>query len=526
MSRQQRVTSVAVHDMWQKIRFMKKKIRASSARKSKFFYCVFCGPWYNQTSSDGRCYPSGQINITTQDVINTTICLHINHLLYTRGAIALVFKLGRPAPSLKSIMEAGRRTASQKRLAPDQRVSGALGAFIEGPHKRRRRERLFGHIIRAVGERRYLVRFDNGEERECASNVLKVESSLASIPPDMPLPVREPIRGVVAIHEAAGDPEVQDAEETEDMPTVRPEEEDAEAAEEQSNEIEADGAEQEEENVGATTEVVAAEAVHDPNGRMPGQLPTAATAVTKDYHSVKKAAKEKISALVGTEVPVTSRKNGTIIWKVVDSHVPPEEKLISLSTICYGLKGFSLGNFKKSEVLAHLFLELTFLDWKSKVDKMNREVEASKAKCKKFSYEEFLIGLGLIIGAAEFSQKGVDLFGTKSLEDDDIDWPSISPSPQFEQFMAFSRFKDFRRFLPSIYADESKKDSDPWWEFSGAVEEFNVIRATKVISSHWISADESMCAWRPRTTALGGLPNISFVVRKPEPLGTLILIYL
>jgi hypothetical protein len=29
-----------------------------------------------------------------------------------------------------------------------------------------------------------------------------------------------------------------------------------------------------------------------------------------------------------------------------------------------------------------------------------------------------------------------------------------------------------------------------------------------------------MCAWRPRTTALGGLPNISFVVRKPEPLGT------
>ncbi len=29
-----------------------------------------------------------------------------------------------------------------------------------------------------------------------------------------------------------------------------------------------------------------------------------------------------------------------------------------------------------------------------------------------------------------------------------------------------------------------------------------------------------MSAWRPRTTALGGLPNISFVVRKPEPLGT------
>jgi hypothetical protein len=30
-----------------------------------------------------------------------------------------------------------------------------------------------------------------------------------------------------------------------------------------------------------------------------------------------------------------------------------------------------------------------------------------------------------------------------------------------------------------------------------------------------------MSAWRPRKTALGGLPNISFISRKPEPLGML-----
>jgi hypothetical protein len=48
---------------------------------------------------------------------------------------------------------------------------------------------------------------------------------------------------------------------------------------------------------------------------------------------------------------------------------------------------------------------------------MNRAVESTKCKCKKFSYEEFLIGLGLMIGAAEFSQKGVDLFGGKIGED-------------------------------------------------------------------------------------------------------------
>lgn len=89
-------------------------------------------------------------------------------------------------------MEPPRRTASQKRLAPNQRVSGAVGEFIEGgPTKRRRRQRLFGHIIRATGERRYLVRFDNGKEKELPSNVLKVESAAASIPPDIPLPAQD-----------------------------------------------------------------------------------------------------------------------------------------------------------------------------------------------------------------------------------------------------------------------------------------------------------------------------------------------
>jgi hypothetical protein len=54
-----------------------------------------------------------------------------------------------------------------------------------------------------------------------------------------------------------------------------------------------------------------------------------------------------------------------------------------------------------------------------------------------------------------------------------------------------------------------------------AVEEFNQIRSSKLIGSQWISVDKTMSAWRPRKTALGGLPNISFIVQKPEPLGGL-----
>ncbi len=76
----------------------------------------------------------------------------------------------------------------------------------------------------------------------------------------------------------------------------------------------------------------------------------------------------------------------------------------------------TLSGHKKSEVLVNIFLQAFFLNWKSKVDKMDRAVESAMCKCKKFSYEEFLLGLGLMIGAAEFSQNGVDLFGGKKVK--------------------------------------------------------------------------------------------------------------
>jgi hypothetical protein len=57
------------------------------------------------------------------------------------------------------------------------------------------------------------------------------------------------------------------------------------------------------------------------------------------------------------------------------------------------------------------------------------------------------------------------------------------------------------------------------YQFSDAVEEFNEIRRKRVVGSLWISV-ESMSAWKPRTTDKGDLPNISFIVPKPKPLGT------
>ena len=82
------------------------------------------------------------------------------------------------------------------------------------------------------------------------------------------------------------------------------------------------------------------------------------------------------------------------------------------------------------------------------------------------------------------------------------------------------RFREWRTFLPHSYKNSQLENSDPWWEFLNAVKEFNVNRLQLLIPSNHLCIDECMSAWRPRTTATGGLPNITHIPRKPEPLGT------
>jgi hypothetical protein len=96
------------------------------------------------------------------------------------------------------------------------------------------------------------------------------------------------------------------------------------------------------------------------------------------------------------------------------------------------------------------------------------------------------------------------------------------PDPNFDNIMKLYCFKDFRRFPPRAYESKAAKNNkDPWWQFCDAVAEFNNNRKTKLNLPWWLTADESMSPWKPRLSATGGLPNISFILRKPKPLGKL-----
>jgi hypothetical protein len=89
----------------------------------------------------------------------------------------------------------------------------------------------------------------------------------------------------------------------------------------------------------------------------------------------------------------------------------------------------------------------------------------------------------------------------------------------FDRFIPEYRYQHFREFFPFLFQDDTVKDTDRLWQFSVAMKEFNNNRFHLVKGAKVKAIDESMCADHPRTTSTGGLPNISFIKRKPEPLG-------
>jgi hypothetical protein len=91
-----------------------------------------------------------------------------------------------------------------------------------------------------------------------------------------------------------------------------------------------------------------------------------------------------------------------------------------------------------------------------------------------FSEEEFLIGLGLMIGASEFSRKGNQLwsesYGHNQGEEAEA-WESMISEPRFDQYMKLYHFKDLHCFLLLDFQCENLKEKgDPWWQFQWAVD--------------------------------------------------------
>jgi hypothetical protein len=86
--------------------------------------------------------------------------------------------------------------------------------------------------------------------------------------------------------------------------------------------------------------------------------------------------------------------------------------------------------------------------------------------------------------------------------------------------ISWHRFKTIKERIHHAFADPESADKDPWWPISNLVDDYNANREKWVVGAFKVILDEAMSNFQPRTTKLSLLPFLSFVFRKPKPLGT------
>ena len=234
------------------------------------------------------------------------------------------------------------------------------------------------------------------------------------------------------------------------------------------------------------------------------------------------ATKVRLRSLIGREVVSPLSTGGSIKWKVVDEHHAPSFKVRASSQLGYNWE-YAPFPMCDEYVFAKIFLSLLFDDFQVSLAKMNSHLtDKGPAGIKMFCVEEFLKGLGILIGAACFHQKGHHLFNASSgaIAVGGTDYSTLEELPNFRRYMYLYRWKQFIKFFPMIWKAEEEKTVDPWWRIRRLVDEFNSLRMKWIHASNILVFDESIIGYRPQVNPTGNLPHITFMKEKPCDLGT------
>lgn len=131
------------------------------------------------------------------------------------------------------------------------------------------------------------------------------------------------------------------------------------------------------------------------------------------------------------------------------------------------------------------------------------------------SEAEWWVFIGIIIVAASF-QKGGSLLWEK------IKGDGLTPPPDIGNLtgMALTLFSQIWKFFLEGLKNPNCDEDDPWHPIQHFVDEFNANRPRTIAASIYKTMDESMSTYRPQKTKTGNLPHLSYIFRKPEPLGT------
>ena len=208
---------------------------------------------------------------------------------------------------------------------------------------------------------------------------------------------------------------------------------------------------------------------------------------------------------------------GGVEWTVVadDGSLEREPDVVVPSTT----KFFPTLSPRDENFEAILFEKMLFTDVADMVALINNAArEAEDDKWVDITEHQFGKFLGLILGGAWMPETG-EFNWTKPPK---TFCEGITP---YKHYMSLNDFKRIRRYAHASMVDTTARvnQCSDWYKLAGAQKKFNERRRkmfNDVAELSHIVLDESMSAWKPRTSKAGGLPNITYIVRKPKPFGT------
>ncbi len=119
--------------------------------------------------------------------------------------------------------------------------------------------------------------------------------------------------------------------------------------------------------------------------------------------------------------------------------------------------------------------------------------------------------MALIFGGAQFKAE-TDLWSTER--------KGMMPPPDFGRVLSRDRFKRIVRYWSrGLRREREKLRGQPWAQVDSWVKGFNAARLRELCVGSSLTPDVMMLEWKGKS-GHGGIPHLSFIKRKPQPLGT------
>jgi hypothetical protein len=232
------------------------------------------------------------------------------------------------------------------------------------------------------------------------------------------------------------------------------------------------------------------------------------------------------------QLVLVERNEDEYVWTLVKDSEPDPNTVPEEYTDGIGLAGFNFNELFLPEE-AHKQPHLKLLkkmwpgDWQQQLRNLNSKIAADNTNCSRqknykavnlVSEREWWVFIGVLISAGPQGRGGTKLW-QRHADPYSVVAP-INYGPSGLNIMAEYRFEQIKAAFPWSFQEKTKEETDPWHMILLFVDGFNKNRHDWVAASVRKTLNESMSAFRPRTSKTGGWPNISFILRKPEPLGT------